>query len=47
MDFFFGLLRECLDKGILTEDKLREEMAMNHIRHDAFEILDRTPPLAA
>jgi len=26
---------------------LREEMAKNHIRHDAFEVLQRTPPLAA
>jgi hypothetical protein len=47
VDLFFGLLRECLDKGIITETQLREEMARNHIRHDAFEILGRTPPLAA
>ncbi len=26
---------------------LREEMRQNHVRHDAFEVLDRTPPLAA
>ncbi len=45
--FFFGLLRECLDKGIINEELLREEMAKNHIRHDAFEVLERTPPLAA
>jgi hypothetical protein len=45
--FFFGLLRECMDKGIVTEDMLREEMRQNHVRHDAFEVLDRTPPLAA
>ncbi len=43
--FFFGLLKECLEKGIVTEDLLREEMAKNHIRHDALEVLDRTPPL--
>jgi hypothetical protein len=47
VDFFFGLLRECLDKGIVSEAQLREEMARNHIRHDAFEVLERTPPLAA
>ncbi len=47
VDFFFGLVKECLDKGILTETQLREEMARNHIRHDAFEVLERTPPLAA
>jgi len=45
--FFFGLLRECLDQGIVTEDMLRAEMRRNHVRHDAFEVLDRTPPLAA
>jgi len=41
------LLRECLDKGVISETMLREEMAKNHIRHDAFEVLERTPPLAA
>ncbi len=45
--FFFGLLRECLDQGIVTEDMPREEMRQNHVRHDAFEVLERTPPLAA
>ncbi len=45
--FFFGLLRECLDQGVVTEDMLRAEMRQNHVRHDAFEVLDRTPPLAA
>jgi hypothetical protein len=45
--FFFGLLRECVERGIVTEERLREEMRQNHIRHDAFEVLERTPPLAA
>ena len=45
--FFFGLVRECLDQGLLTEQQLRQEMAKNHLRHDAFELLDRTPKLAA
>ncbi len=44
---FFGLLRECVDKGVISESQLREEMAMNHIRHDTLELLDRTPALAA
>jgi hypothetical protein len=26
---------------------LRQEMARNHVRHDAFEVMERTPPLAA
>jgi hypothetical protein len=46
-NFFFGLVRECLDKGILTEERLKSEMDRNHLRHDALEIVDRVPPLAA
>ena len=45
--FFFGLVRECLDKGVITEAQLREEMAKNHLRHDALELVERIPPLAA
>ena len=43
---FFGLLRECIDLKLVTEDMLRNEMQRNHVRHDAFEVLDRTPALA-
>lgn len=46
-EFFFGLLRECVEKRIISEDFLREEMGRNHVRHDAFEVLDRVQPLAA
>jgi hypothetical protein len=46
-NFFFGLVRECLDKGIISEELLREEMAKNHLRHDALELMQRIPPLAA
>lgn len=42
---FFGLLRECLEKGIVSEQMIREQMALNHVRHDAFEVMDRTPRL--
>jgi hypothetical protein len=45
--YFFGLLRECLEKGIVTENLIREEMAQNHLRHDALDLVRRTPPLAA
>ncbi|WP_421706788.1 hypothetical protein [Algihabitans sp.] len=44
---FFGLLRECLDQGLVSEDLVRAEMRQNFVRHDAFEVLERTPPLAA
>lgn len=43
--FFFGLLKECLAEGRITEEQLRQEMAQNHVRHDAFEVLARTPDL--
>jgi hypothetical protein len=43
--FFFGLLKECLEQGIVSEELLKEEMRQNHIRHDAFEVLEKTPPL--
>jgi hypothetical protein len=45
--FFFGLLRECLDNGIIEEGLLREEMKRNHVRHDALKVIERTPPLAS
>lgn len=45
--FFFGLLRECLDQGLLTEAQLKDEMRRNHIRHDTLDLLRRSRPLAA
>ena len=45
--FFFGLLNECLEQGVLSEDLLCEEMRRNHVRHDALDVLKKTPPLAA
>jgi hypothetical protein len=44
---FFGLLRECLNEGIVSEAMLKAEMEQDHVRHDAFEMLERTPALAA
>lgn len=44
---FFGLLRECVDRGIVNEAMLRAEMQSNHVRHDAFDVLARTQPLPA
>ena len=36
---FFRLVSECLDKGIITESVIRDEMAHDHVRHDAIEIV--------
>jgi hypothetical protein len=46
-EFFFGLLKECIETGHISEDLVRDEIRSNHVRHDAFEVLDRTPSLAA
>jgi hypothetical protein len=42
---FFGLLRECLESGHFNEQLVRDEIASNHVRHDAFDVLERTPRL--
>jgi len=45
-NLFFGLLKECIDEGAVSEEMIREQMNQNNVRHDAFEVLDHTPPLA-
>ena len=42
---FVGLLKECLQNGLISEDLVKEHMAANHVRHDAFEVIKRTPPV--
>jgi hypothetical protein len=42
-ELFFAFVRECLENGSLSEKLLREEMAANHVRHDAFELVKRVP----
>jgi hypothetical protein len=37
--FFFRLVSECLDKGIISEQDVRHEMAHNHVRHDALDLV--------
>lgn len=45
--FFFNLLAECLDRGIIGEELVKEEMRRDHVRHDALEVADRVRRLAA
>lgn len=45
--FFFSLLRDALDHGAVTEERLRDEMAKNHLRHDALELVEKARPLKA
>ena len=46
-NFFFTLLTECLDKGVISESTVKDEMARNHVRHDALELVKRTMQEAA
>jgi len=39
--FFFDLLRECVERGVVSEALLREEMRRNHVRADAMELIGR------
>lgn len=43
---FFGLLKECLECGHISEALVREEIQRQHVRADALEVADRTPALA-
>lgn len=45
--FFFSLLREAVERGAIDESLVREEMRNDHVRHDAFEVMDRCRPMAA
>jgi hypothetical protein len=44
-NLFFGLVQECLDNGSITMDMLSDAMQNNCVRHDALDVLKRTPPL--
>ncbi len=37
--FFFGLVRDAMADGVITEDQLRDEMAQGHLRQDALELV--------
>lgn len=41
---FFGLLRECVEMGLVGEDEVREEMRLKHVRSDALSLLERSAP---
>jgi len=46
-NLFFGLLRECVEERLISEEDLRDEIAARHIRADAFAVLESVPPLPA
>ena len=37
--FFFGLVRDAMADGVITEEQLRDEMAQGHLRQDALELV--------
>jgi len=39
--YFFTLLKECLEEGVVSEAMLMEEMRKQHLRPDALEMVDR------
>jgi len=44
-DFFFGLLKECMEKGVVTRDMVHHEMDSNHVRKDAVSLVENVRPL--
>ena len=43
---FFALLKECVEKGIVDQEPCSmSRCALNYVRHDALEVLARTPTL--
>ncbi len=37
--FFFGLVKECLESGEISEGLLQDEIRQGHLREDAFDLL--------
>jgi hypothetical protein len=43
---FFGLLGECMELGLVTEEMLSKEIEQRHVRGDALQVIRNTAPLA-
>ena len=37
--FFFQLVKECLEQGVLSEQQLQDEVRSGHLRSDAFDLI--------
>ena len=44
-NFFFGLLKECVENGSITEELLQDAMKQNYVRHDALDVIANVPDL--
>jgi hypothetical protein len=40
---FFAMLKECVETGQISTADIEREMAQDHVRHDALEVLERSP----
>ncbi len=41
--YFFGLLRECLEEGLVAPEFVKEQIDRLHVRADAFAVMQRSP----
>jgi len=41
--YFFGLLRECVEEGLVTPEFIAEEVERKHVRADAEQVMTRAP----
>jgi hypothetical protein len=41
--YFFGLLRECVEEGLVTADFIEDQIARKHVREDAFDVMHSAP----
>ncbi|MBK7948930.1 MAG: hypothetical protein IPK00_09345 [Deltaproteobacteria bacterium] len=41
--YFFGLLRECVETGLVAKDFIAEQIARQHVRADAVAVMERSP----
>ncbi len=44
-DLFFGFLRECLEKNLVSQELLQAEIEREYLRPDALQIVEKTPSL--
>ena len=43
---FFGLLRECVEQGEISEERVREEIESGNVRRDALDVMESAAPPA-
>lgn len=42
---FFALLKECVESGKISQQMLKDEMKKDHVRHDAFKLMEKVVAL--